>query len=238
MKILLANPRGFCAGVNMAIECVDRVLKLKGPPVYVYHEIVHNKHVVDRFIKQGVIFVNSIDEVPNGATVVYSAHGVSPDIRNKSGNRNLLQVDATCPLVTKVHSEAIRFAKKKYTIILIGHEDHDAVIGTLGEAPDCIRIVESPDDVSKLEIPADHKIAYLTQTTPSIDDAQRIIDPLRKKDPNIHSPKKEDLCYATANRQQAVMELAPRSDLVLVVGSKNSSNSLRLVEIAQNRGVR
>jgi 4-hydroxy-3-methylbut-2-en-1-yl diphosphate reductase len=238
MKILLANPRGFCAGVNMAIDCVDRVLKLKGPPIYVYHEIVHNKHVVDRFIKQGVVFVNSIEEVPNGSTVVYSAHGVSPEIRHKSEGRDLIQVDATCPLVTKVHSEAIRYADKKFTIILIGHEDHDEVIGTLGEAPDCIRIVESPENVASLQIPADHKIAYLTQTTLSIDDAHQIIQALKKKFPHIHSPKKEDICYATTNRQQAVMELAPRSDLVLVVGSKNSSNSLRLVEIAENRGVR
>ena len=237
MKILLANPRGFCAGVNMAIDCVDRVLKLKGPPIYVYHEIVHNKHVVDRFIKQGVVFVNSIDDVPNGGTVVYSAHGVSPEIRHMSESRDLIQVDATCPLVTKVHSEAIRYADKKFTIVLIGHEDHDEVIGTLGEAPDCIRIVESPEDVQRLEIPPDHKIAYLTQTTLSIDDANQIILALKKKFPHIHSPKKEDICYATTNRQQAVMELAPRSDLVLVVGSKNSSNSLRLVEIAENRGV-
>ncbi|MGN6368666.1 MAG: 4-hydroxy-3-methylbut-2-enyl diphosphate reductase [Phycisphaerae bacterium] len=238
MKILLANPRGFCAGVNMAIECVDRVLKLKGPPVYVYHEIVHNKHVVDRFIKQGAIFVNSIEEVPPGATVVYSAHGVSPEIRHKSSDRNLLQVDATCPLVTKVHSEAIRFANKKYTIILIGHEDHDEVIGTLGEAPDCIKIVESPEDVEKLEIGPAEKVAYLTQTTLSIDDANRVINALKKKFPNIHTPKKEDICYATTNRQQAVVELAPMSDLVLVVGSRNSSNSLRLVEIAENRGIK
>jgi 4-hydroxy-3-methylbut-2-en-1-yl diphosphate reductase len=238
MKILLANPRGFCAGVNMAIDCVDRVLKLKGPPIYVYHEIVHNKHVVDRFVHQGVVFVNSIDDVPNGATLVYSAHGVSPDIRAKSETRNLIQVDATCPLVTKVHSEAIRYADKKYTIILIGHEDHDEVIGTLGEAPDDIRIVESPKDVAELNIPADHKIAYLTQTTLSIDDASHIIQALKNKFPNIHSPNKEDICYATTNRQQAVMELALCSDLVLVVGSKNSSNSLRLVEIAQNRGIR
>jgi 4-hydroxy-3-methylbut-2-enyl diphosphate reductase len=238
MKILLANPRGFCAGVNMAIECVDRVLKLKGPPVYVYHEIVHNKHVVDRFVHQGVIFVNSIEEVPAGATVVYSAHGVSPEIRHKSSDRNLLQVDATCPLVTKVHSEAIRFAHKKYTIILIGHEDHDEVIGTLGEAPDCIKIVESPEDVEKLEIGPGEKVAYLTQTTLSIDDANRVINALKKKFPHIHTPKKEDICYATTNRQQAVVELAPMSDLVLVVGSKNSSNSLRLVEIAENRGIK
>jgi 4-hydroxy-3-methylbut-2-enyl diphosphate reductase len=238
MRILLANPRGFCAGVNMAIDCVDRVLKLKGPPIYVYHEIVHNKHVVDRFIKQGVVFVNSIEEVPAGSTVVYSAHGVSPDIRHKSEARDLIQVDATCPLVTKVHSEAIRYADKRFTIVLIGHEDHDEVIGTLGEAPDCIRIVESPENVAQLNIPADHRVAYLTQTTLSIDDANQIILALKKKFPHIHSPKKEDICYATTNRQQAVMELAPLSDLVLVVGSKNSSNSLRLVEIAENRGVR
>ena len=222
----------------MAIDCVDRVLKLKGPPIYVYHEIVHNKHVVDRFIKQGVVFVNSIEEVPNGGTVVYSAHGVSPQIRHHSEARDLIQVDATCPLVTKVHSEAIRFAKKKYTIVLIGHEDHDEVIGTLGEAPDCIKIVESPEDVENLDIPPEHKIAYLTQTTLSIDDANVIIAALRKKFPWIHSPKKEDICYATTNRQQAVMELAPQSDLVLVVGSRNSSNSLRLVEIAENRGIK
>jgi len=238
MRILLANPRGFCAGVNMAIDCVDRVLKLKGPPIYVYHEIVHNKHVVDRFIKQGVVFVNSIEEVPNGSTVVYSAHGVSPEIRHKSEARDLIQVDATCPLVTKVHSEAIRYADKRFTIVLIGHEDHDEVIGTLGEAPDCIRIVESPENVAQLDIPADHRVAYLTQTTLSIDDANQIILALKKKFPHIHSPKKEDICYATTNRQQAVMELAPLSDLVLVVGSKNSSNSLRLVEIAENRGVK
>jgi 4-hydroxy-3-methylbut-2-enyl diphosphate reductase len=238
LRILLANPRGFCAGVNMAIDCVDRVLKLKGPPIYVYHEIVHNKHVVDRFIKQGVVFVNSIDEVPNGGTVVYSAHGVSPQIRHRSETRELVQVDATCPLVTKVHSEAIRYAQREYTIVLIGHEDHDEVIGTLGEAPDCIRIVESPEDVARLDIPADHKIAYLTQTTLSIDDANVIIRALKSKYPHIHSPKKEDICYATTNRQQAVMELAPQSDLVLVVGSRNSSNSLRLVEIAENRGVK
>jgi 4-hydroxy-3-methylbut-2-en-1-yl diphosphate reductase len=238
MKILLANPRGFCAGVNMAIECVERVLKLKGPPVYVYHEIVHNKHVVDRFVAQGVVFVNSIEEVPAGATVVYSAHGVSPEIRNNSDHRNLLQVDATCPLVTKVHMEAVQFAKKQYTIVLIGHEDHDEVIGTLGEAPDHMKIVESVEDVERLEIPRDHKVAYLTQTTLSLDDAEAIIAALKKKFPWIHSPKKEDICYATTNRQMAVRKIALECDLVLVVGSRNSSNSLRLVEIAANRGVK
>ncbi len=238
MKILLANPRGFCAGVNMAIECVERVLLLKGAPVYVYHEIVHNRHVVDRFTHQGVVFVNSIDEVPEGSTVVYSAHGVSPDIRKKSDERRLIQVDATCPLVTKVHNEAIRYARQKFTIVLIGHADHDEVVGTLGEAPDSIRIVESVDDVRNLEIPSDHRIAYLTQTTLSLDDASAIIAALRNKFPRIQNPPKEDICYATTNRQTAVQTLASECDLVLVVGSQNSSNSKRLVEMAENRGTR
>jgi 4-hydroxy-3-methylbut-2-enyl diphosphate reductase len=238
MRILLANPRGFCAGVNMAIECVERVLQLKGAPIYVFHEIVHNRHVVERFTKQGVIFVNSIDEVPPGATVVYSAHGVSPEVRNLSDTRNLIQVDATCPLVTKVHMEAIRYAKQQFTIVLIGHEDHDEVIGTLGEAPDAIRIVEDVHDVEALQIPDDHKIAYLTQTTLSLDDAGAIIAALKKKYPRIQSPAKEDICYATTNRQTAVQKLAPECDLVLVVGSQNSSNSKRLVEMAENRGTK
>ena len=238
MKILLANPRGFCAGVNMAIECVERVLLLKGAPVYVYHEIVHNRHVVDRFTHQGVVFVNSIDEVPEGSTVVYSAHGVSPDVRKKSDERRLIQVDATCPLVTKVHNEAIRYARQKFTIVLIGHADHDEVVGTLGEAPDSIRIVESVEDVGALEIPSDHRIAYLTQTTLSLDDASAIIAALRTKFPRIQNPPKEDICYATTNRQTAVQTLASECDLVLVVGSQNSSNSKRLVEMAENRGTR
>ncbi|NNM88624.1 MAG: 4-hydroxy-3-methylbut-2-enyl diphosphate reductase [Phycisphaerae bacterium] len=238
MKILLANPRGFCAGVNMAIECVERVLLLKGAPVYVYHEIVHNRHVVDRFTHQGVVFVNSIDEVPEGSTVVYSAHGVSPDVRKKSDERRLIQVDATCPLVTKVHNEAIRYARQKFTIVLIGHADHDEVVGTLGEAPDSIRIVESVDDVRHLVIPSDHRIAYLTQTTLSLDDASAIIAALRNKFPRIQNPPKEDICYATTNRQTAVQTLASECDLVLVVGSQNSSNSKRLVEMAENRGTR
>lgn len=237
MRILLANPRGFCAGVNMAIECVERVLRVKGAPIYVYHEIVHNRHVVERFTRQGVIFVDSIDQVPAGATVVYSAHGVSPKVRENSNGRNLIQVDATCPLVTKVHSEAIRYARQKFTIVLIGHEDHDEVIGTLGEAPQCIRIAENTADVATLDIPDDHQIAYLTQTTLSLDDAATIIAALKAKYPRIQSPLKEDICYATTNRQSAVKQLAPECDLVLVVGSTNSSNSKRLVEIAENRGV-
>ena len=237
MHILLANPRGFCAGVNMAIECVERVLRVKGAPIYVYHEIVHNRHVVERFTRQGVIFVDSIDEVPAGGTVVYSAHGVSPMVRENSNGRDLIQVDATCPLVTKVHSEAIRYARQKFTIVLIGHEDHDEVIGTLGEAPECILIAENTTDVANLNIPDDHQIAYLTQTTLSLDDAATIIAALKTKYPRIQSPTKEDICYATTNRQSAVKQLAPECDLVLVVGSTNSSNSQRLVEIAVNRGV-
>ncbi len=236
MKIILANPRGFCAGVNMAIECVERMLKLKGAPIYVYHEIVHNLHVVERFTRQGAVFVNSIDEVPEGATVVYSAHGVSPEVRQRAAERRLIQVDATCPLVTKVHNEAIRYAKQKFTIVLIGHADHDEVVGTLGEAPDAISIVESAEDVYRLEIPDDHRVAYLTQTTLSLDDAARIIAELKKKFPRIQAPPKDDICYATTNRQAAVQKLAPDCELVLVVGSQNSSNSKRLVEMAENRG--
>ncbi len=236
MKILLANPRGFCAGVNMAIECVERVLQLKGSPIYVFHEIVHNRHVVERFTRQGVIFVNSVDEVPPGATLVYSAHGVSPEVRQRAGERNLLQVDATCPLVTKVHNEAIRYARQKFTIVLIGHADHDEVVGTLGEAPDAIRIVECVADVDRLEIPDSHRVAYLTQTTLSLDDAAKIIAALKKKFARIQAPPKEDICYATTNRQTAVQKLAGECDLVLVVGSRNSSNSKRLVEMARNRG--
>ncbi len=236
MKIILANPRGFCAGVNMAIECVERMLKLKGAPIYVYHEIVHNLHVVERFTRQGAIFVDSIDEVPEGATVVYSAHGVSPEVRQRAAERRLIQVDATCPLVTKVHNEAIRYAKQKFTIVLIGHADHDEVVGTLGEAPDAISIVESVEDVQRLNIPDDHRVAYLTQTTLSLDDAARIIAELKKKFPRIQAPPKDDICYATTNRQAAVQKLTPDCDLVLVVGSQNSSNSKRLVEMAENRG--
>lgn len=238
MKILLANPRGFCAGVNMAIDCVERVLRLKGPPIYVYHEIVHNRHVVDRLTAKGVVFVNHISEVPEGATVVYSAHGVSPEVRRQSKGRDLIEVDATCPLVTKVHLEAIRYAKQKYTIVLIGHRDHDEVVGTLGEAPDAIEIVASADDVARLNIPANHRISYLTQTTLSLDDAAVITKALKERYPNIESPAKEDICYATTNRQNAVKQLSGECDMVLVIGSQNSSNSRRLVEIAENRGVR
>ncbi|MDB5172469.1 MAG: ispH [Phycisphaerales bacterium] len=236
MKILLANPRGFCAGVNMAIDVVDQVLQLKGPPVYVFHEIVHNRHVVDGFRERGVTFVDSIEEVPEGGLVIYSAHGISPAVRQEAKSRRLVEVDATCPLVTKVHLEVIRFARDGYTILFIGHRKHDEAIGTVGEAPNNIMVVESPEDVEKLEVKDPNKVAYVTQTTLSIFDATRIIAALKAKFPNIKAPPKEDICYATTNRQNAVSDLGREAELVLVIGSKNSSNSLRLVETAREMG--
>src|ERR1700712_1234807 len=201
MKILLANPRGFCAGVNMAIDVVDQVLRLKGPPVYVFHEIVHNRHVVDGFRARGVTFVDHIDEVPEGGLVVYSAHGISPEIRAASKNRRLVEVDATCPLVTKVHLEVLRFAKDGYSILFVGHAKHDEAVGTVGEAPQAIAVVESPEDVERVQVPDENKVAYVTQTTLSIADAMRVINALKKRFPNIKAPPKEDICYATTNRQ-------------------------------------
>jgi 4-hydroxy-3-methylbut-2-enyl diphosphate reductase len=236
MKIILANPRGFCAGVNMAIDCVDQVLKLKGPPVYVYHEIVHNKHVVQDFQGRGVTFVNDIEEVPAGGVVVYSAHGISPSVRRASKDRHLVEVDATCPLVTKVHMEVLRFVRDGYTIIFIGHRDHDEAVGTVGEAPNSIIVVESPEEVAQLQVPVSGKLAYVTQTTLSIDDASQIIAALKNRFPNIKAPPKDDICYATTNRQNAVSDLSEDVDLVLVVGSRNSSNSQRLVETASSAG--
>jgi 4-hydroxy-3-methylbut-2-enyl diphosphate reductase len=236
LKIILANPRGFCAGVNMAIESLERALELFGTPLYVYHEIVHNRPVVERFKKRGVIFVDDIAEVPNGATLLYSAHGVAPAVRAAAYERNLRAIDATCPLVTKVHLEAVRFAREAYTIILIGHEGHDEVLGTMGEAPDHIRLVESKQDVERLDLPQGGKLAYLTQTTLSVDDAQVIIDALRQRFPEIVGPSRDDICYATQNRQEAVKELVPEADVVLVLGSRNSSNSMRLTEIARDNG--
>jgi 4-hydroxy-3-methylbut-2-enyl diphosphate reductase len=238
VKIILANPRGFCAGVNMAIESLERALKLFGAPIYVYHEIVHNRPVVERFRKHGVVFVDDISEIPAGATVLYSAHGVAPAIRSASVERNLRAIDATCPLVTKVHLEAVRFAREGYTILLIGHEGHDEVLGTMGEAPANIRLVQDADDVEKLDLPADAKVAYLTQTTLSVDDAELIIAALRRRFPRIIGPSKDDICYATQNRQEAVKELLPEADVVIVLGSQNSSNSLRLAEIARGSGKR
>ncbi|RMG36210.1 MAG: 4-hydroxy-3-methylbut-2-enyl diphosphate reductase [Planctomycetota bacterium] len=236
MKILLANPRGFCAGVNMAIECLEQAIRYFGTPIYVYHEIVHNRHVVERFRGQGVTFVNDIDEVPEGSILLYSAHGVSPEVRAKARRRNLKTIDATCPLVTKVHLEAVRFAREGYHILLIGHEGHDEVIGTMGEVPDRITLVESAEDVDRLPFDRDDRLAYLTQTTLSVQEAEQIIRRLRERFPQIVGPPKEDICYATTNRQEAVSQLAPQADAVIVLGSQNSSNSRRLMEIARSMG--
>ena len=236
MKIILANPRGFCAGVNMAIDSLERALEMFGTPLYVYHEIVHNRHVVDRFSRRGVIFVDRIEDIPAGSNVLYSAHGVAPAIRQASRERNLRAIDATCPLVTKVHLEAVRFAREGYTILLIGHEGHDEVLGTIGEAPASIRLVQDAAEVEALDLPADAKVAYLTQTTLSVDDADIVIAALRKRFPQIVGPSRDDICYATQNRQEAVKELVPAADLVIVLGSQNSSNSLRLAELARGLG--
>ncbi|MCA9074877.1 MAG: 4-hydroxy-3-methylbut-2-enyl diphosphate reductase [Planctomycetaceae bacterium] len=238
MKILLANPRGFCAGVNMAIDCLDEVIRRFGSNVYVYHEIVHNRHVVDRFTREGVTFVDDVSEVPEGAMLLYSAHGVSPEIREQARDRKLQTIDATCPLVTKVHLEAIKYANEGYHIVLIGHDGHDEVIGTMGEAPESIKLVETPEDVDRLEFPADAKIAYLTQTTLSVEEAGQVIRQLEQRFPHIEHPPKEDICYATTNRQHAVSELIERADLVIVLGSQNSSNSRRLREIGEAKGKR
>jgi len=237
MKILLANPRGFCAGVNMAIESLELALERFGAPLYVYHEIVHNKYVVETFRQRGVVFVDHLTEIPLGATVLYSAHGVSPEIRRVSKERQLRTIDATCPLVTKVHLEAIRYAEQGYTIILIGHEGHDEVIGTMGEAPEAIVLVETPEEVESLTVADPAKLAYLTQTTLSVDDANRVIERLKRKFPSIQSPPKDDICYATQNRQEAVKVLVTEADLVLVLGSQNSSNSQRLAELARTQGI-
>jgi len=237
MKIILASPRGFCAGVNMAIESLELAIQAFEPPIYVFHEIVHNQYVVERFRDQGVVFVDELADVPERATLLFSAHGVSPEIRRLARVRRLRTIDATCPLVTKVHLEAIRYAELGYTILLIGHDGHDEVIGTMGEAPQAIRLVETPDDVDRLQVADESKIAYLTQTTLSVDDANRIIRRLRERFPQIVSPPKEDICYATQNRQEAVSLLSGETDQVLVLGSQNSSNSQRLAELARERGV-
>ena len=237
MKILLASPRGFCAGVNMAIESLDLALDAFGPPVYVYHEIVHNKYVVENFKQKGAVFVDDLEEVPPDSNLLFSAHGVSPEIRKIAKERNLTAIDATCPLVTKVHLEAIRFAREGYTIILIGHEGHDEVIGTMGEAPEAIVLVESPEGVDELQVADETKLAYLTQTTLSVDDANRIIGRLKERFPHIEGPPKEDICYATQNRQEAVRILSEEANVCLVLGSQNSSNSQRLRELAAEVGI-
>ncbi|MFV0445781.1 MAG: 4-hydroxy-3-methylbut-2-enyl diphosphate reductase [Planctomycetaceae bacterium] len=236
MDVLLANPRGFCAGVNMAIDCLDECLRRVGSNIYVYHEIVHNRYVVDRFTRQGVTFVDDLEDVPEGSILLYSAHGVSPEIRRHARERKLQTVDATCPLVTKVHLEAIKYARDGYHIVLIGHEGHDEVIGTMGEAPESITLVDSPREVDALDFPPEAKLAYLTQTTLSVEEAGVVITRLKERFPQIESPPKEDICYATTNRQHAVRELISQADLLIVLGSQNSSNSRRLMEIGLTEG--
>jgi 4-hydroxy-3-methylbut-2-en-1-yl diphosphate reductase len=236
-KVLLASPRGFCAGVVRAIDIVNLALQKYGQPLFVRREIVHNKYVVNELRQKGTIFVDELDEVPVGGRVIYSAHGVSPEVRAMAAQRQLQVIDATCPLVTKVHHEAIRYAREGYTIILIGHEDHDEVIGTLGEAPQSILVLHSSEGVDSLVVPDPSKIAYLTQTTLSLNDTKLIIERLRERFPLIKGPASEDICYATQNRQAAVLELASRAGVILVVGSANSSNSRRLVEVAQSAGI-
>ena len=236
MKVILANPRGFCAGVNMAIDCVDQVLALRGPPVYVYHEIVHNRHVVGRFQRQGVTFVDNMADIPEGGVVIYSAHGISPEVRRQARERKLIEVDATCPLVIKVHMEVLRYAREGYTILFIGHRNHDEAVGTVGEAPESVIVVESPEEVATVTVPDENKVAFVTQTTLSVSEATRTIAALKARFPNIRYPAKDDICYATTNRQSAVSDLAAEVDVVLVVGSQNSSNSKRLVETAKEQG--
>jgi 4-hydroxy-3-methylbut-2-en-1-yl diphosphate reductase len=236
MHVILANPRGFCAGVNMAVEALETALATFGTPLYVYHEIVHNRPVVERFRARGVVFVDAIEDVPEGGTVLYSAHGVSPVIRETSTRRRLRAIDATCPLVTKVHAEAIRYAKDGYTIVLIGHEGHDEVVGTMGEVPHSILLVENEADVARLPLGADAKVAYLTQTTLSVDETTGIIAALKRKYPQIVGPAKSDICYATQNRQEAVRDLSASARVVLVLGSQNSSNSARLADLGRRDG--
>ena len=236
MRVILVSPRGFCAGVNMAIETLDRAIERFGTPIYAYHEIVHNKWVVDRFRALGVVFVDSLEDVPVGARLVFSAHGVSPTIRRLAAERRLRTIDATCPLVTKVHREAVRFAAEGYTIILIGHAGHDEVVGTLGEAPEAIRLVGSVDEVDAVEVADPNRVAYLTQTTLSVADANVIVERLQRRFPKLVGPPRADICYATQNRQDAVLQGAAEADVVLVVGSQNSSNSQRLAELARASG--
>lgn len=236
-RILLAAPRGFCAGVSYAIEVVDLALQIYGPPLYVRHAIVHNERVVRSFEQRGVVFVENVEEVPEGMPVVFSAHGVSPQVRAQAKARNLQVIDATCPLVTKVHNEAKRYARKGYFMVYIGHAGHVEAEGTMGEAPDRMVLVEKPEDAAKLDLPHHAKLAVLTQTTLSVDEVEATISVLRDRFPHLELPKKEDICYATSNRQAAVRELARQSDLVLVVGSRTSSNSNRLREVAESCGV-
>jgi len=238
LNLVLASPRGFCAGVDRAITIVEKALEMYGAPIYVQHEIVHNKHVVQRLRNEGAVFVENIDEIPEGSHAIFSAHGVSPEVRKRAEKRKLQVLDATCPLVTKVHREAQRYAKKEHTIILIGHHNLVEVKGTVGEAPEHIFVVGTVEEVSDLKIPDEQKVGYITQTTLSLDDTAEIITALKKRFPEIKGPAKDDICYATQNRQNAVKVLSKEVDLVLVVGAQNSSNSVRLLEVAETTGVK
>jgi 4-hydroxy-3-methylbut-2-enyl diphosphate reductase len=235
-KLLLAAPRGYCAGVDRAVQTVEHALDVYGAPVYVRKEIVHNKHVVEELRQRGAIFVDQETEVPEGSTVVFSAHGVAPSVHANAAERKLFAIDATCPLVTKVHVEAKKFAAEGYTIVLIGHAGHEEVEGTMGEAPEDMVLIETEEDVDRLEVDDPDKLAYLTQTTLSVDETRVIINRLRARFPNVTGPRTDDICYATTNRQAAVKQMAERCDLVLVIGSRNSSNSNRLVEVARDHG--
>src|SRR2546426_11914211 len=237
-EILLAGPRGFCAGVERAIDIVELALSVCRPPVYVRREMVHHRHGVESLRAKGAVFVDELAEVPNDATVIFSAHGISPAVREDAQRRRLRVIDATCPLVTKVPLEAVRYAREGYSIVLIGHEDHDEVIGTLGEAPDRIVVIDSVVEVDRLEVPNPEKIAYLTQTTLSVDDTRDVIEALRRKFPRIVGPSRDDICYATQNRQAATKTVSADVDVVLVIGAANSSNANRLVEVAQSAGTR
>ena len=238
LNLVLASPRGFCAGVDRAITIVEKALEMYGAPIYVQHEIVHNKHVVQRLRNEGAVFVENIDEIPEGSHAIFSAHGVSPIVRKRAEKRKLQVLDATCPLVTKVHREAQRYAQKDHTIILIGHHNHVEVKGTVGEAPEHIFVVGTVEEVSDLKIPDEKKVGYITQTTLSLDDTAEIITALKERFPEIKGPAKDDICYATQNRQNAVKALSKEVDLVLVVGAQNSSNSMRLLEVAETTGVK
>lgn len=237
LTVLLAAPRGFCAGVERAVDIVELALRTYGPPVYVRHQIVHNTHVVADLEAKGAVFVEEESEVPENGIVVFSAHGVAPTVKQNAQDLGLRAIDATCPLVTKVHIEARQYAEEGLSIVLIGHEGHQEVIGTMGNAPDSITLVETPEDVAALDLPDPDKVAYLSQTTLSVDEANRVIDALKVRYPNARGPKGDDICYATQNRQDAVKVLAAKADLVLVVGSQNSSNSQRMVEVARESGV-
>jgi 4-hydroxy-3-methylbut-2-enyl diphosphate reductase len=235
-KLLLAAPRGYCAGVDRAVQTVDRALAIHGAPVYVRKEIVHNKHVVEQLRQRGAIFVDEQTEVPEGAVCVFSAHGVAPSVRTGAAERGLKTIDATCPLVTKVHREAVRFAEQGYTVVLVGHDGHEEVEGTMGEAPDQIVLVQNEQDVEQLEVADPERIAYITQTTLAVDETTAILERLRERFPSIVGPRTDDICYATTNRQAAVKQMAGSCDLMLVIGSRNSSNSVRLVEVARDCG--